>query len=160
MLVLAVGSLVLSLGVPSFQGVVMDSRMVSGTNQFISAVSLARSSAVRYQRNATVCTSNDYSAATPTCSGSTNWSNGWVVWVDKDRDAAIDADEVVAAHGPVDGSTTMATAGTNRFTYDSRGFGISAADVLTVCDNRDAETGRRVTVNAVGRTSVFDFACS
>ena len=95
MVILAIVSITVSLGVPGFRGVILDSRMVSDANQFVSAINLARSSAVRFQRDAVICTSDDYSAATPTCSGDTNWAAGWIVWVDKDRDATVDTDEVI-----------------------------------------------------------------
>ena len=51
---LAVASILLSVGVPSFRGVIMDNRMVRDSNQFVASVNLARSAAVRFQRNATI----------------------------------------------------------------------------------------------------------
>lgn len=160
MVILAVGAIVLSFGVPSFRAVVLDSRMVSDANQFVTSVNLARSSAVRFQRNAVICTSSDFFAATPTCSGTTDWTEGWVVWVDKDRDGAIDADEVISVGEPLDDGTSFSATTADRFVYDSRGFGQSAGDTLTLCDDRSNETGRTVSVNAIGRTSVGEFDCS
>lgn len=160
MVVLAVGALILSFGVPSFVGVVRDTRIVSETNQFVTSVNLARSAAVQFQRDATICTSNDYSATTPSCSGATDWSNGWVVWVDKDRDSAIDADEVLSVQEPLSDTTVFDSASNNRFAYDARGFGLTGADTVSVCDNRTNETGRRIRINAAGRTSVTDQPCS
>jgi len=160
MVILAIASIVLSFGVPGFRGVVLDSRMVSDANAFVTSVNLARSSAVRFQRNAIICTSSDWSSATPTCSGATDWTDGWVVWVDKDRDSGIDADEVISVHEPMDTGTTFSATTADRFVYDARGFGQSAGDTLTLCDGRSSETGRVVNVNAIGRTSVGEFNCS
>lgn len=160
MVVLAVSAVVLSLGVPGFRAIVQDSRMVADTNQFVSSISLARSSAVRHQRNATICTSSDYAQPTPTCSGSTDWTNGWVVYVDKDRDGTIDADEVVSVQAPLDDGVTMTAAAANRFTYNAQGFGQSAGDSLLRCDGRSGETGRRIAINAAGRATVAEFNCS
>jgi type IV fimbrial biogenesis protein FimT len=160
MVVLAIASILISVGVPSFRGVVLDSRMVSEANQFVSSIGLARSSAVRFQRAAIICTSDDFSVAVPTCSGSTDWSNGWIVWVDKDRDNATDADEIISVQEPFSDTTTFTSTTANRFIYDARGFGLAAADTLTLCDNRTAETGRAVSVNAVGRTNVSQTNCT
>ena len=159
MVVLAVASIILTVGVPSFRAAVLDARMVSETNEFVSSVNLARAAAVQYQRNAVICTTADFSAAVPTCSGASDWTNGWIVWVDKDRDAAVDANEVLAVQEPLSDTTTF-SGGNDRFTYDARGFGLAGADTLTVCDNRSNETGRRVRVNAAGRTSVAQLTCS
>ena len=54
MVTLAVAAIVLTVGVPSFSGVIKDSRMTTQANQIVTSVKMARSAAVRYQRNATV----------------------------------------------------------------------------------------------------------
>lgn len=159
MVTVSVAAILLSVGVPSFNGAIKDSRMVRDSNQFVASISLARSSAVRFQRNATICTSADFSAAVPTCSASTDWSNGWIVWVDKDRDGVTDADEILAAQGPLDDSTAFDTAAVTQFSYDARGFGTTPADTLTMCDDRGGEMGRLIKVNSVGRTNVSRQAC-
>ncbi len=160
MVTLAIGALILTLGVPSFQSVIMDNRLVTQANQFVTSVGLARSSAVRFQRNATVCASADYSAAVPTCSATTDWSNGWIVWVDKDRDGATDAAEVLSVFGPSNTDLTFTSGATTGFTYDARGFSLTGGDALTLCDSRTSETGRVIRVNATGRTNVSRQGCS
>ena len=159
MVTLAVAAIILSVGVPSFRAIIMDNRLVSQANQLVTSIKIARSAAVRYQRNATVCASANFDAAVPSCSASTDWSNGWIVWVDKDRDAATDANEVISVFGPIHDASTL-TSGAAAFTYDARGFGVSGAADLTLCDNRTAETGRLIRVNAVGRTNVSRQGCS
>ena len=157
---LTVAAVLLGVGVPGFRAITMNSRLIAQTNEFASSVNLARSSAVRYQRNATVCTSSDFSAAVPTCGGGTNWTLGWIVWVDKDRDSATDADEILQVHEPLAGSSVLVSTATGQFTYDARGFGLSGADTLTLCDGRSGETGRVIRVNDVGRTNVDEQVCT
>ncbi len=160
MVTLAIAAVLLSVGVPSFRGMMLDNRLVNEANQFVTAVNLARSAAVRYQRNATVCMTSNYSAAVPTCGGSNNWARGWIVWVDKDRDGATDANEVITVHEPVAGSITMTSAGASAFTYNARGFSTTGGDDISLCDDRSSETGRLIKVNNVGRTSVARQTCS
>jgi type IV fimbrial biogenesis protein FimT len=119
----------------------------------------AEFSQLRFQRNATICTSANFDAAVPTCTASTDWSNGWIVWVDKDRDGATDANEMLAAHAPIDDTTTFSSTTAALFTYDARGFGASPADNLTMCDSRTGEMGRSIKVNNVGRTNVSRQGC-
>ena len=159
MVTLAVAAIILSVGVPSFRAVIMDNRLVSQANQLVTSIKIARSAAVRYQRNATVCASANFDATVPSCSASTDWSNGWIVWVDKDRDAATDANEVISVFGPIHDASTL-TSGAPAFTYDARGFGVTGAADMTLCDSRTAETGRRIRVNTVGRTNVSRQGCS
>lgn len=160
MVTLAIVSILLSVGVPGFRSVIMDSRLVRDTNQFVGSINLARSSAVRFQRSATVCTSANFNAVLPSCSGSSDWSQGWIVWVDKDRDGAIDANEILSVQEPIDSMTTFSATNVALFSYDARGFGSSPADELMMCDNRSGETGRRIRVNAAGRTHVKQQGCS
>ncbi len=160
MITLAVASILLSVGVPSFRGMILDNRLVNEANQFVTAVNLARSAAVRYQRNATVCVTTNYNATVPTCGGSSDWSTGWIVWVDKDRDGATDANEIIAVHEPIAGSITMTSTAASAFTYNSRGFGTTGGDNISLCDDRSSETGRLIKVNNVGRTNVSRQTCS
>ena len=159
MVTLAVAAIILSVGVPSFRAVIMDNRLVSQANQLVTSIKIARSAAVRYQRNATVCASANFDATVPSCSASTDWSDGWIVWVDKDRDAATDANEVISVFGPIHDASTL-TSGAPAFTYDARGFGVTGAADMTLCDSRTAETGRLIRVNTVGRTNVQRQGCS
>lgn len=159
MVTVSIAAILLSVGVPSFRSVIMDNRLVRDTNQFVASINLARSSAVRFQRNATICTSANFDAALPTCAATTDWSNGWIVWVDKDRDGATDANEILAVHPPIDDTTAFTATTAQLFSYDARGFGVSPADNLTMCDNRSGETGRSIKVNNVGRTNVSRQGC-
>ena len=157
---LAVAAIVLSVGIPSFRGVIMDNRLVSQSNQFVTSVKMARSAAVRYQRPATVCSSANFDAAVPTCSANNDWSNGWIVWVDKDRDALTDANEIISVFGPINNASTLSSTTASSFTYDARGFAMTGGGDLTLCDSRTSEMGRLIKVNSVGRTNVSRQGCS
>jgi len=159
MVTVGIAAILLSVGVPSFRSVIMDNRLVRDSNQFVASINLARSSAVRFQRNATICPSANFNAAVPSCAATTDWSNGWIVWVDKDRDGATDANEMLAAHAPIDDTTTFSSANAELFSYDARGFGVAPADNLTMCDSRSGEMGRSIKVNNVGRTNVSRQGC-
>ena len=159
MVTIAILAIVLSIGVPSYRGVIMDNRMAAQANLFATSIKLARSNAVKYQRSATVCSSSNFDAAVPTCSSNADWSNGWIVWVDKDRDATTDANEVISVFGPIHNASTLSS-GAAAFTYDARGFGTTGAADMTLCDSRTAETGRLIRVNTVGRTNVSRQGCS
>ncbi len=160
MVTLGMATIVMSIAIPSFRSVIMDNRLVTQANEFVTSINLARSAAVRYQRNAMVCASANYDAAVPSCTASTDWSNGWIVWVDKNRNAATDANEVLSVFAPLNDASTFSSLGTAGLTYNARGFSLAGGDDLVLCDSRTAETGRFIRVNAVGRTNISRQGCT
>ena len=159
MVTIGILAIVLSVGVPSYRGIVMDNRMATQANLFATSIKLARSNAVKFQRNATVCSSTNFDATVPTCAASNDWSTGWIVWVDKDRDSAPDANEIISVAGPVHQASEL-KGSVSQFAYDGRGFALTAAGNLTLCDSRSGEMGRVIKVNATGRTNVSRQGCS
>ncbi|MCG8370458.1 MAG: GspH/FimT family pseudopilin [Proteobacteria bacterium] len=157
---LTIAGLLVTVGVPNLRAMIMDNRIISDANHFVATVNAARSSAVRYQRPAIVCSTANFDAAVPSCSGSTDWSDGWFVWVDKDFDAVTTADEVVVVAPPLNGSVSMTSGAANRFSYDARGFGTSTGDAISFCDGRSGETGRVIRINDAGRVNISRQGCS
>lgn len=85
---LAVVAIVLSVGVPSFVSLDRSSRIVSAANDLVSAMSIARSEAIRRGAAIGMCPSEDGGTCTDT------WASGWIVFADG---AATDtADPIVS----------------------------------------------------------------
>jgi type IV fimbrial biogenesis protein FimT len=159
LIVVSIASILLSVGVPSFRSVIMDNRLSDESNAFVASISAARSSAVRYQRNATICPIADYDAPVKTCANGTDWSNGWMVWVDRDRDSVTSPSEVLSVQEPMHDSLTFQSIVADAITYDARGFLVNDGDDLLLCDNRTGEEGRLVRINGIGRTDVARQVC-
>ena len=159
LVVLAVASILLSVGVPSFRSVIMDNRMSDQSNAFMSSVNAARSAAVRYQRDATVCPMLDYEDALPACEVTNDWSNGWIVWVDRNRDGIANADEIVSVQEPMDDSMTFQSVDATEIAFDARGFLTEGTDDLLMCDDRNGEEGRMIRITGIGRTDVARQVC-
>ncbi len=160
MFTLAIASILLTVGIPNFRDFIYNNRLTTQANRFVADVALARSTALKYQRNTQICVSTSYDTAAPACTGGQDWSAGWIVWVDKDRDNVVDAaaDEVIRVSEPVSGTTTITSVAASLFTYNSRGF-VNAGDTLTLCDNRTGETGRTITVRPSGHLNITQPAC-
>ncbi len=156
---LAMAAILATLAVPAFRDLIMNNRITTEANRLIGAIQVARSTAVRNQRQATICASNNPLAATPACSGSSNWANGWIVWVDRNRDGNIAASEVVRAYAPSPGTVTVTGTAAGRIDYDPMGMG-NSGDLIAICDNRTGETGRRIRITASGRASVENLKCN
>jgi type IV fimbrial biogenesis protein FimT len=77
MVSLLVLSILFAAAVPSFREFTRNNRIVATQNDFVTAMSLARSEAIKQSRNVTLCSSADGQS----CSGSTDWASGWIVTV-------------------------------------------------------------------------------
>ena len=77
MVTLSVLAIVLSLAAPSFASLLASNRMSTQTNEFMVALNLARSEAVRRSQPVTLLSSN-----------ADNYSKGWTVFPDLNGDGA------------------------------------------------------------------------
>lgn len=151
MVTLAVAAILLTMAVPSFTDLLKNNRLVTVTNDLVAAANLARSEAIKFGRNATVCVSSNSMTAAPTCTGGADWTQGWLVWVDADGSGGITAGEERRVGDSLAGSTTTLTGTVAQFSYDSTGAADTQA-TFTICDDRAGAFGRQVVVNTTGRT--------
>jgi type IV fimbrial biogenesis protein FimT len=159
MITVSILGLLLTVGIPGFRNIVMNNQLVTQANEFAYAVSLARSAAIKRQRNASICVSTTYNASPPTCTGGTNWASGWVVWVDQDNDAVLDDGEAIRVNEPFGGSTVFTSGAKSSFQYNPMGL-VDGPDTLTACDSRSGETGRQINVSPAGRVNTSSVTCS
>lgn len=150
MIVLAIAAILLTLAAPSFRDLLLNNRLTSTANEFIAAANLVRSEAIKRGRNATLCVSNNSMDANPTCTGGTDWGDGWLAWVDADGSGALNGDERLRVGDSLAGTGITFTGAVSSFRYDSRGT-VDNTDLLTICDDRNGETGRQIQVTATGR---------
>lgn len=144
MIVLAIGSILMSMAIPSFTSTIKNNRLTTQANELISSLNYARSEAIR--RGASVTLNST--------STNTNWHSGWTI--DDNTTATI------RNHEAFDGNSTLVAGGSvNSVTYLGTGF-ISGSSTITytLCDDRTGETGRTISISLTGRPSVSDVTCS
>ncbi|MGB9128632.1 MAG: GspH/FimT family pseudopilin, partial [Thiobacillus sp.] len=95
LVVLAVGSILLAIAVPSYAFLVNTTRLATVTNDLVSAIQLARSEAVKRGIRVTVCKTDNAMAAMPACNTAASWQQGWLVFVDGGARGVIDAADIV-----------------------------------------------------------------
>lgn len=159
MITLAIAAILLTVGIPSFRDFIMNNRLTTQANEFVASIQTARSLAIRYQRPTRICVSDDPAAATPACVNSTDWTRGWFVWVDLDRDGVIDNDEAQRVTQALEGTTSFDSTTQSSFTYNARGL-VDNADSFDLCDDRAGETGRRIDITPAGRVNITPLNCS
>jgi len=161
---LAVAAILLSYGVPSFIDTVRNGRATANANDLITALSFARSEAVKRGARVTVCASDDAA----TCGGA--WTDGWIVIADGavTDDAVPVVDEVLRVWPAPSGNPSIVTSGSNGaaaswIRFLARGSARATPPMPVTFDMEvegcSNEQGRRIELNAVGRTTVDRVAC-
>lgn len=145
--VLTILALLLTVGMPAFSGV-LDRQRCAGALHLLSAdMAMARATAVMRREAIVVCPRE---AAAGGCSGTRDWSGGWMVFRDPDGNRAPDAADHVLRLTDPPGGDALSLAGTRtllRYQPDGR----SANSNLTVHVCAGAHYGGKVVVNNLGR---------
>jgi len=91
MVALAILALLLTLGIPSLSNLITDNRLTTQTNDMVGTLQFARSESIKRGEPVTVCSSGDEL----TCSGSKNWSSGWIVFTDSGAIGEVDGTDQI-----------------------------------------------------------------
>ena len=149
--VLAIAAVLLGVGVPNLQHYVVSSRLSGASNEFFTALNVARSEAIRRGTQVTLITNG--------AANSRDWTSGWRMFVDADRDGALGAgEEVLRVGSAMEGPMTMfgsANFGTS-VSFDSTGRLTSGGGSFVICLGTDLVVdgqarSRAVVLNAAGR---------
>lgn len=155
MVTLSIAAILMGIAVPSFQTTIKSNRIVTQTNQLVTALNLARSEAIKRGVQVTVCKSADRA----TCTTNGNWDQSWLVFVDsvspigtKNTD-----DLVLRSFEPVPQGVMMRS-GTNFANFISyKSSGVSqggndlATDTFGICDDRGVGFARALSLSNTGR---------
>ena len=168
MITLSVAAILLAMAIPSFTTMTMNNRITTQANEFLSAMVLARSEALKRVSRVTVCSSSNGTS----CASTGGWEQGWIVFNDKDNDAQVDSTVVPATNEPILRYTQAITGGntlrgsTNVAAYvsfvSSGNTRLRLSDgggpqlgTLVLCDSRGAGAhARTLRVSVTGRTGV------
>ena len=159
MIALLIASVMLTIGIPSFQAVLDNQRLTVATNEMVMSLNLAKSEAIKRVAYVTLCKSNNGVA----CTAGGAWNDGWIVFANSgvaNLDAIDAGDEIIRIYPKLRESIDLTPTGTivDFLSFRPSGtLGTSVANMtgtLTVCDERGAEHARGVLLEASGRWSV------
>lgn len=148
MIVVTILGIVMAIGVPSFNSMIKNNRLVAASNDLAGALHFARAEAVRRGRSVQVEALNS------------DVSNGLRVWFDADDDGAFDDDDTeelrivrlpTSAGISVEGKLNGTAKADLSMSYSPRGV-VSSGDALsfTVCDDRTGNHGKQLNLLASG----------
>lgn len=150
MITLAVFTVVLTLGLPSFGDIVARNKIRTQVDSLFHAIHLARKESIVRRRVVTLCPSADGQ----NCDDSMNWSQGWIMFANHDRSTSTtrDAGEpILRQSGALSGIRISA----NRRSFALRSTELRATNgTFVFCDINDRVTPRALVVSYTGRPRV------
>jgi type IV fimbrial biogenesis protein FimT len=158
---LAVVAILSAIALPGFDTFIRNNRLTTQANAFVSALSLARSEAIKRGSRVVVCKSADGKQ----CSKNNGFEQGWIVFADSNNNATVDpSDEIIRVFAAMPVGMTLTG---NRFisdyiSYTADGINKSINNgpqdgTLTLCQET-GNPGRQIIVGRRGRVQVQTLA--
>ena len=110
-------TVLLATGVPSFMEFIKNNRLIGQTNDLVVAVQLARNEAIKRGSMTVICASADQA----TCSGNDDWTTGWIVFSDLNRNGAPDVGAADPLCEPTEDCMMRTANSLNKSTLDGGG---------------------------------------
>ncbi len=165
-LTIALATIIITIGVPSFQEIIRNNRLTTQTNDLVMALNLARSEAIKRGTTVSICkSSNGTQCNANGCSGgagdSIGWSEGWLIFVNNavggDVKCVDAGEEIIQVHGALPSQFTLNPNNnfTNFISYKSNGDSNNLG-AFAVCYDDKIYFSRTVIVNSTGRIRVGD----
>ena len=155
LITLAIVAILVTVAIPNYRMFVLNSRMSAQANDFMTAIGLARSEAIKRATGVSLCKS----ANGTTCTTGGTWAQGWIVFTDGGTVGTKDpADVVLQVRGPLEGASTLTgSAGVANFiAYRATGYGaVVGTPEITLCPPSPAAVeGRGIQISTTGRARV------
>lgn len=139
-----VAAIIVAFAVPSFQNMLMNSRLTSQTDALANALNYARSTALNQNVATEIC---PVGAINSTTCGSA-WSAGWMVVLNPVGNPPTPATALLQSIQSPPGAAVVSSS-TTSITFDSRGLATTPAQFV-ICDSRGSSFARSVQVQATG----------
>lgn len=150
LMTIGIAVLVMSLGLPSFGRLVADHRLRVDVDALFHAMHLARKESIMRRRVVTLCPSRDGLSCLP----GVDWSDGWIMFVNLDRDLPADRDPgepVLRAYAANSHNQVFG----NRRSFSYRSTHLRATNgTLLFCDKARRAAPRALVVSHTGRPRV------
>lgn len=157
MVVVTIASILAAVAIPSFRTFILNSQRSTAVNDLMASLQLARSEATKLGQPVVVCRSNTAGTA---CDNGTNWSTGWLVFVNTDNDSAVvdSGERILKLGAPMSGSIVITAASAPSGGYFAfRSFGNSSSNGnLRFCDSRGSASAKTIIISNSGRARISD----
>lgn len=145
-IVLAIGTILVTIALPSFQTLIKSNRISSVASSIKGDLLFARNQAVSYLNYVTVCPLENNSCGS-------NWKNGLDIFIDSDRSATYDDGEVLLKAGSAFDSSDTLVFPSDSLTFTPDGLITGNSAMFRYCSGDD-RVG--ISINYSGRTTKTD----
>jgi type IV fimbrial biogenesis protein FimT len=155
--VTSIVGILLAIGAPSYRYVTTANRVASEVNGLVGDLQFARAESIKQGLTVSVCSSTDGA----TCSGSSTWTNGWIVFTDVGTVGTVDAatDVVLRVQGKLPSNDSLAADNTiNTVTFNREGFARNLPGTVNITLHDSTSTPsytRCVSITIVGALSTL-----
>lgn len=151
-MVLSIVGILAAIATPALQNLLMDMRMTTRVNEFVSHLHLARSEAIHRGQRIVLCPSSDQI----TCAKAPQWQDGWIVFVNNivsrnGSETHDSSEEILRIQNQQHSSLTIKTASRNPIEFRPQGTAGGSTATITFCDTRGASKARAVVLSNGGR---------
>ncbi len=157
-LILALGivTLLMAVALPSFKTLAATTQLRTAKNQLVLGLQRARAEAVSRGREVVLCPSRDGRR----CEDASDWSHGWLLYTDNNRNTRFDPVEPLLLSQTLDPEmvSVRGNNGRRRITYRSLGESAGANATFVLCSRMRPELGGQVIVANSGRVRSLNFA--
>ena len=137
-----------AISLPALGSLTQNSRSHTANNNLITALNLARSSAVSRGGEIVLCPSADQNH----CDDGIWWQHGWIVFQDLDRNGSRNGDEPIINVTPAQAGIAIASSsGREHVTYRTDGSSTGTNLTFTLCDHRGSAHASTIVVSNSGR---------
>jgi type IV fimbrial biogenesis protein FimT len=149
MIAIAILGIITSLAASSFNNLIRRQQVSGETNVLFSLIYYARSEAVKHNKVVTICKSDDVTQ----CGG--DWSDGWIVFTDDDKDGSRDNGETIISSGKIGEGYKLAWSafGSNSYIrFTPNGLTLSQNGTFKICPlDGNVKFARAVVISKTAR---------
>jgi len=149
---MAIVAILLSAGVPAFKNYSWNLRMKTALDSLQTDLVLARRQAINLNTQTVTCPSQ-----TPgTCSGTTDWHNGWIVFADLNTDRQRQTGEpLLKQSSAVEFVNIFSPASRSYVRFYPNGSAPGSNMTIRFCDDRGAQFASKISVSNSGRIKLI-----
>jgi type IV fimbrial biogenesis protein FimT len=169
MVTVAIIGIFAAIALPSYQALIINSRMTTQANEFLTTLEFTRSEAVKRNTRVSMCKSDNGTSCliNPGTDTTASWQPGWLVFVDGGTAGDIDgADTILKVQGALTGGSTFVSNLPNYVSYVSTGQAQFADNSMqggtfTLCSSDTAMAGRSIVLTpGTSRARITQATCT
>jgi len=146
---LSIIAILTAYAIPSYQQFKQNQTMTHEINRLVATINYARTQSITISKHVILCPSVSFNA----CDGDSQWHNGWMVFVDSNRDRAFnDGDRMLLNENRMNKTlTAIASSFRPKIRFDAIGFAPGTNLTIRFCDTRGSDHGKAIIISNVGR---------